>query len=160
MTIERVSSPHPSGGDKMTKEAFQEESDVNVLIRRWVPGSVLPGQVLRPEHFGDFTGLDDFHQALSRVRQVEATFETLPAHVRKHFKNDPAQLVAACTDPKRVDELVELGLAERPKEVKVDGIDKAGAGAGRAPAAEKPRGSGKSDRESSAGDPPKDGEGS
>lgn len=97
----------------LTKQAFQEECDINVIVRRFGLTGQLPVGVRMPQ-FGDFSEVTDFHEALNAVRVAEESFLAMPAEVRARFGNDPGQFVDFVADDRNRDEAVKLGLVERP----------------------------------------------
>lgn len=108
-------------GESMTKQAFAEETDINWIMRNYTARGVLESFNARPGRFGDFTGADDYLDAMVKVKEAEALFASLPAKVRDAVGNDPARLLAMAFDPAREDELRELGLLP-PNEVAVPAV--------------------------------------
>lgn len=103
---------HPGGGELMTKQADALDSDVNVIMSRWIQhGTPLPENGSRPE-YGDFTNVDDYLSALMRVRAMEQDFSALPAAVRDWCANDPARFVELVYKEDQQAKLIELGLAK------------------------------------------------
>ena len=62
-----------------------------------------------------FSAVPDFQEALNIVNEANALFGSLSSDVRKRFDNDPAKFLEFCNDPANGDELVSLGLRERPQ---------------------------------------------
>lgn len=108
--IGRVTSP--GGGPRRTKQAFGEDSDVNAIMRKYLATGILPHVNRAPPRYGDFTGVEDYHEALVKVRTAEQLFSELPAKVRDHCRNDPAEFLDLVFDPARRPECVELGLVD------------------------------------------------
>ncbi|QGH72843.1 MAG: scaffold protein [Microviridae sp. ctjyu33] len=102
----------------LTRQEFKKECDINQIMKKFkkVMGvdylskfnSLTGGQ------FGDFSEVSDYQTALNVVKQSEAMFMALPAIVRKRFDNDTAKFLDFCHDPKNADEMVTLGLREKP----------------------------------------------
>jgi len=93
-----------------TKQSFREEADINTIMRRYLRTGILESQARGVPRYGDFTSAEDYHACMTRVRQAEELFMTLPAEVRDHVDNDPRKLLDLVFDPSRVDEARELGL--------------------------------------------------
>lgn len=112
-TFDREPVNTPGGGEKVTKESFAKEANINVIMAKWLAGQP---PVMRPEtaRYGDFASASDFQDAMNAVSAVQADFEALPAEVRAHFENDPMQVIElldlASSDPEAYDEAVDLGL--------------------------------------------------
>jgi phage internal scaffolding protein len=54
---------------------------------------------------------------MNAVAQANETFESLPADLRSRFENDPEKFVTFCLDKDNQEELIKLGLADKPAEV-------------------------------------------
>lgn len=93
-----------------TQQQFRDEADINVLVRRFGVTGHLPVRQGVPE-YGDFSAVVDYHSAMNAIRNADAEFMSLPAHIRQMFGNDPGELVNAVLDPDRYDDLVDAGLA-------------------------------------------------
>lgn len=106
----------PVGTETRTKQADRDECNINSIMARYQSTGVLGHQRDVEAVYGDFTSVEDFHGAQNRIREAQETFDALPAHVRRHCRNDPGELVAMALDPERIDEMVELGLLARLEE--------------------------------------------
>ena len=104
---------HRSGGDPMTKQSEKDEADINTIMARWTSTGQIDHMAPGEARYGDFTDREEYHLALSRVREAEAHFHLVPAHIRKRVDNDVGKFFEFVTDPERREELVELGLAEQ-----------------------------------------------
>lgn len=100
---------HPGGGRLLTKQADAGEADINTIVRRARQVGALPppGQ---PPRYGDFTGVESFHAALSLVKSAEAEFGALPSAVRQACENDVGVFLEMVHSPAGLLELQELGL--------------------------------------------------
>lgn len=111
----RVSQSFNPGLSRVASE-FKDESDVNVILRKYsntgVWSSVARG---RPRH-GDFSHAPaDFMEALTLVNDARDAFMDLPSTLRKRFGNDPAEFVAFCSDEANREEAIRLGLISAPE---------------------------------------------
>lgn len=97
----------------MTQQQFKDECDINTIVKQFGLTGKLPeaGSVYAPT-YGDFTDIDDFQSALHALQRASDSFMELPAHVRERFQNDPAKLVAFCSDARNADEIRALGLSK------------------------------------------------
>ena len=98
-----------------TQQQFKTECDINEIVRRFGLGYEIPEGVKIPQ-YGDFTGLNSFHEALNAIADARENFELLPAHLRDRFQNDPGRFVDFATDEKNRAELRALGLLKEPPE--------------------------------------------
>lgn len=97
--------------ESMTQQQFKDETDINELVRRFGLGYAMP-QPLRMPEYGDFTGLDNYHDAANAIIAAGETFDLLPAKVRERFANDPGRFVGFMLDESNKDEAVKLGLLQ------------------------------------------------
>lgn len=97
----------------LTKQAFKDDVDVNVIVERFARSGEFP--VFDPAQFtwGDATGFD-FRAALDVVNAAQAAFDQMPAKIRNRFGNDPRQFVDFCSDVENKPELERLGLLAKP----------------------------------------------
>lgn len=95
--------------DKITKDEYLEESDINTLMRRYEQQGIRPDA---PPHalYQDFATAPDFMAAQLLVANAVEQFEALSAPVRAEFDNDPEKFLAFVHDPKNLDRAEELGL--------------------------------------------------
>lgn len=82
-------------------------------------GHLVPGRSA-PGFYGDFTGVEDYHTNLERIRKADESFMTLPAKIRKEFDNDPGKLLAFLSDESNREKAIELGILEKPAPVTVE----------------------------------------
>lgn len=100
----------PNSGELRTKEAQGDPTDVQSIMRKYLIDRSIPA--FNPGIYGDFTSGSDYSDALCAVRDAEARFLELPAHVRQAVGNDPAELLDLVHDPERIEEARALGLIE------------------------------------------------
>lgn len=101
-------------GESRTKQEFREECDINTIVRRFTETGEWPEAQLPPQ-FADVTGVD-FREMMDMVNEANASFERLPAHVRRRFGHSPEQFVEFCSDPRNREEMHKLGLVERQED--------------------------------------------
>lgn len=104
--------------DSLASQSSKDESDINVIVRRFGVTGQMPRGVRLPT-YGDFSQTFDYGSALRAIRSADAAFMRLPAEVRDRFGNDPARFVGFCSDVKNLPELREMGLANEEKVNKV-----------------------------------------
>lgn len=102
---------HRGGGRLMTKQAEEDEGNINSIMSRWIRDGI-PPEVGKEPRYGDFSRSVDFHTAMTKVREAALEFERLPLAVRKHCDNDPGRFLDLVMDPDGRLELESLGLAE------------------------------------------------
>lgn len=93
-----------------TQQQFQEECDINTIVRRFGLTGQLPEGLVVPMQ-GDFTNVVDFQSAMNMVIAAQDSFMEMPAHVRDRFSNDPQRFLDFVSDPANLDEARKLGIA-------------------------------------------------
>jgi len=94
----------------LTQQQFKEESDINVIVDRFMKTGHLPDPVSMPQYV-DYEGVFDFQSAMNVVRQADENFMSMDAKVRARFHNSPQEFLEFFANPDNVDEAVRLGLA-------------------------------------------------
>lgn len=95
-----------------TQQHQADETDINLIVRRYIQTGVLPQAALEPL-YGDFETLD-FHTAQNRLRAAQEAFLRIPAEIRARFENDPGKFIEFASNPENADELVKLKLRDPP----------------------------------------------
>jgi len=102
----------------MTQKHQAEETDINVIMKKFGVTGVAPGAKMPPS-FLDVPADLDLQGALQMVAEGREAFESQPAEVRAYFRNDMARYSATVDDLRRrgdVKGLAALGLVETPPE--------------------------------------------
>lgn len=102
--------------ESMTQQSDKNETDINILMQRFGATGQLP-TVTDPAKFGDFTEAPDFRTAQDMLMRAREAFAAVPAKIRKQFDNDPAKFHEFVTNPDNLEEMQNLGLANKPKKV-------------------------------------------
>ena len=95
----------------MTKQSFKDECDLNIILKKYQSTGQLPDMIKQNPQYGDFSALPDYQEAVAIVQMAETQFNSLNAHIRAKFQNDPAQFLAFATDSSNLPEMVKMGLA-------------------------------------------------
>lgn len=112
---------NPSTGEYVkpvarTKQDFRDECDINNIIKAFT----LTGQISHISAkaatgvFADLPDDLDFQTAMNVVARASEAFDALPAKIRDRFHNNPAEFLAFVEDPANADELVQLGIRDKP----------------------------------------------
>lgn len=97
-------------GPSMTEQSHKDSCDINVLMARYEKMGDIPlGRDGQP-FFGDFTNASDFHAMQNKVIETQASFDMLPADLRKKFDHDPGKLLDFISDPSNLKDAINLGL--------------------------------------------------
>lgn len=84
---------NPGGGPSLVQQQFGEEVDINTIVRRFGLTREMPSGVAGGV-YGDFTGIQDYQDAVDRIERARAGFMTLAPEIRERFNNDPGELVS------------------------------------------------------------------
>lgn len=93
-----------------THQSFKDDSDINVIVKRFGVTGTAPQNVRVPLH-GDFTEVGDFRTAMDAIRSAQQSFDAMPASVRARFSNDPQLFLEFCANKENLEEMRKLGLA-------------------------------------------------
>lgn len=97
-------------GVSRTKQSFKKESDINAIMAKYASTGLLERVNLSVPRYGDFGSVGDYQQCLDKIQEADRQFNDLPARVRDHVDNDPGEFLRMALDPKREQELRDLGL--------------------------------------------------
>lgn len=103
-------------GDSLTQVQFQEESEINTILRSHDRNqhiqSIHRGNAL----YSDFSNVTDFTEALEMIKDANKEFMNIPSDIREKFQNDAGKFYQYASNPDNHEGLVELGLAKKESE--------------------------------------------
>lgn len=102
--------------DSLTVQADTEDTDINVIVRRFGITGELPQNVRVPLS-AEFVDIMDYHSALNQVIAADKAFMSMPAEIRTRFNHDPAELIKFVENPANRDEAIKLGIVNAPVKV-------------------------------------------
>lgn len=100
-------------GESMTKQAHKRECDINHIMSKFQKTGIIEHQRSHGPQYMEVNSID-FHQAMNLVAEAQEMFEDLPSQIRKRFGNDPAAFLDFVQDEGNLEEMYDLGLAQRP----------------------------------------------
>lgn len=101
-------------GESLTQQHFAKEADIKTIIKKHDRTGIINHVARGVAHYGDYSEVNEYREALDMVNSANASFQELPAEVRKYFSNDAGEFFEFATDPKNAEKMVQLGLAEAP----------------------------------------------
>lgn len=101
-------------GPGKAKQAMKDECDINNIVNRYRQRGILDHVSRYQGHYGDFGDGVSFHQAQETLVKAQEAFDSLPAAIRTRFHNDPAEFLDFVQDEANADELIEMGLRDKP----------------------------------------------
>ncbi len=108
----------PPWGRTRTKQSEAKATNINTIVSQYDRTGLLP-QDGREALFADVADAPDYRTALELIQQADDLFMGMPAELRARFDNEPAIFLDWTSDPANREEMVELGLIEKPVVVPV-----------------------------------------
>lgn len=102
-----------TAGESRTQQHFKRECDINNIMAKYQKTGLITHYKEHGPRYGDFIGFQDYQTSMNQILDANEAFESLPATVRKRFQNDPSRFLEFIQDADNVDEMIEMGLAER-----------------------------------------------
>lgn len=98
----------------VTKQSMKAEADINNILTQFKKTGIITHISKQQPIYTDLPDQMDYQQSLHIMMEADEAFATLPSVVRRAFDNDPANLLAALRDPNRREELMDLGIINKP----------------------------------------------
>lgn len=107
-----------------TRQEFKDESDINTIIKLFGIGEnpIENGKWITDVDIVNATS--DFQSAMNILVEASGKFNNLPAQLRSRFDNDPAIFVQFCSNPDNKEEMIKLGLVDKPSVAKPSDTDR------------------------------------
>lgn len=121
---ERVALHCPE--ETLTEQHHVDACSISTILNQYDRTGLITHVNRSVASYGDYSEVNEYQEALNTTIRAQNAFDELPSAVRKKFDNDPGQFLEFATNPANIDELVELGLAERmaePEPQKVEVIN-------------------------------------
>lgn len=101
-----------------TMQHFANEANINTIMERAMRTGMIgtPEDLARKMNYIDVSKNTDFLEIHQNVMRAQRDFLQIPSKIRKHFRNNVAEMLMALDDPNRRDELEKIGLL-KPKPV-------------------------------------------
>lgn len=100
-----------TAAEDCAKQSERDACDINKILRRYAKDGMLTHLAKGRPSYLDVSEVGDYRAAVDRIRAANEFFAGLPAKVRTHFRNDPAEYLdraGSLSD----EELKALGLRE------------------------------------------------
>jgi len=95
----------------LAQQHMKDECDINVLVERFGVTGNMPVAPIEPS-YGDFSGVGDYHTALTKIKAADEAFMALPAKIRAKFDHDPNALLNYLQNEENRDEAIQIGLID------------------------------------------------
>jgi phage internal scaffolding protein len=97
----------------MAKQSFKESCDVNHILKKYQKTGVLP--IMKNQKlYEDFADAPTYHESMNIIAKSTEQFEGLDADLRDRFNNDPYKFLEFVNNEDNSDEMIKLGLKEKP----------------------------------------------
>lgn len=98
-----------------TDQSSLEETTIDYYLRRYAATGIDPAAGrLEAAQFGDFSSIDDFRSAQTKVAAVKSGFESLTAQERAQFDNNFSNYVEFILNPENAKAAEEMGFLHAP----------------------------------------------
>ena len=114
---DRIKTEFHTTGESLTQQHFQEECDIKNIIKKHDRTGIIQHIASGVAQYGDYSEVNEYRESLDLINDAQASFEGLPAKLRKFFNNNPGEFFEFATDPANAEKMVELGLAPSPDPV-------------------------------------------
>lgn len=104
-------------GESMTQQHFQEETEINNILRSHDRNGVIQHIHKGNAIYADFSNITDLSDALHQIKEAQSEFLNIPSKIREKFQNDAGQFFKFASDPNNLDELRNMGLANPEQSV-------------------------------------------
>ncbi len=106
----------PCVGESRAKQSFAKECDINFIMARYQKSGAVTHVNRHGADYGFATSLD-FAESMRVVIKGQEMFDDLPSSIRSRFGNQPGAFLEFVQEEENYDEMVELGLIEKPEVV-------------------------------------------
>lgn len=101
-------------GESLTQQHFAKEADIKTIIKKHDRTGIISHVARGVAHYGDYSEVNEYREALDMVNSANSSFMELPAEVRAMFENDAGAFFEFATNPKNDEKMVQMGLKEAP----------------------------------------------
>ena len=104
--------------DGLTEQHHAESTNINKILAQFMETGILPTST-KDAQYGDVSE-HDFQEVQNQLANAKTLFEELPDPVKAQFDNKPFKFLHFAEDPKNMEALVEMGLANAPEKRSLD----------------------------------------
>lgn len=112
--------------ESMTEQCHADEVKIQNIMKKYRDTGVIEHVNQYQGMYSDMINAPDFAEAQMQIAEAKSMFETVPAHIRSDFDNDPQKFIAFMQEPENVEAIQEYGLdashlANTPNKTKTRG---------------------------------------
>ena len=97
----------------LTEQHHADTCDINKILAQFMETGILPTSTNNDPQYGDVSE-HDFQEVQNQLAEAKSLFEQLPDPVKAQFDNEPFKFLHFAEDPRNLEALVEMGLANAP----------------------------------------------
>lgn len=101
------------GTTRITEQSQRKESDIHTILNKYRNTGVVTHMRRSTPIFGAWPTGDDYMTAMNKIARANQAFDSLPAHIKKRFNNNPAELIDFLNDKNNLEEGIKLGLLKK-----------------------------------------------
>lgn len=94
----------------MTEQCHKDEVCIQNIMRKARKTGVLNHVAKYQGEYSDMSNAVEFHEAQNILAAASSMFETVPAHIRKDFHNDPSEYITFMQNPENRERIEKYGL--------------------------------------------------
>lgn len=95
--------------ESLTQQHHTETVDIHNILKKYKQTGVIQHVAQYKGSYGDFASAPDFQTAQNIIAQADSMFETVPAHIRADFDNDPAKFLEFMQNNENIEAIEEYG---------------------------------------------------
>ena len=99
-------------GKSITKQSEKDSCDINLIMAHYTKTGVLTHQRDHEAEYG-YASSDTFNESMQIVAKGQSMFAELPSAIRSKFENNPAKFLDFVQDEGNLEEMQEMGLANK-----------------------------------------------
>lgn len=103
-----------AGQPSLTKQQFKDECNLGKLMKRYINHGIPPPSAGGNPTYGNFTTVDDYFDAVNKLKEAQEQFDALPSKLRDRFNNAPSELLMFLLNEKNREEAIALGIIPAP----------------------------------------------
>jgi hypothetical protein len=101
-------------GESMTQQHFQEQSEINNILRSHDRNGIIDHIHKGNAIYGDFSEVTDLQDAMHLIKNAHQEFLNIPSEIREKFQNDAGKFFKFASDPANQEAMIKMGLAKQP----------------------------------------------
>lgn len=98
----------------LTEQSHKSSCDINLILAQFMETGIMPNMKTNDPQYGDVSEVD-FQDIQNQLATAKTLFEELPDPVKAQFDNEPFKFLQFAENPENAQALIDMGLANAPK---------------------------------------------